>query len=1081
VSSTLSQVPAPLRTRRTSIRRRLLTQSIVTLGLLLLAAVLISLQVSRLLNATAVLETAAERVRVVGDVRTESTALLGTVSRLVPLQDGALFSSEVGAVLADLEASQAELLALAEAEEDETVSQALNDVAARVSAIISLSRSMVLQAQDGQWPSVQVRVGVLNRDQQQISAELTRLVEEVQAAQQAASREVAEARQAAIVISGIVGLLTILVSAVAFVDINRRIGGPVAALTSGVERLAAGAFGERVQIDSNDEMGELAEAFNSMAMELQASYGVLEERVQQRTRDLALAAEIGQRLGLVRDLEQLLNEAVTRIRDRFDLYYTQVYLVDETGRNLVLHAGTGSAGEELVRRSFRLPLDRTSINGTAALDKQAVIIPNTAESGIFRPNVLLPETRSEMAVPLLAGDQVLGVLDLQSSETGGLTEDILPAFEALAGQVAIAVENARLLVQGEEARRIAAGAAQQRIRAGWQEYLNAIERKEFVGFTFAEAGLVPLEQPLSVLEKEVWERVLTMPIAVQDTEIGAIELEALPGQAWAPEQVDLVQSVAEQVAQQVENLRLLAESQRYRDEAEAALRQATQEGWAAFQATSGQHYVYSYQQGEVVAESEDGQLAPGKRGVALQVRGETIGEMRVPAEAEEGEAARLVGAVAERLSAHIENLRLSQQTEQALAEAERRSAQQALLNRVVSDISATLDLRESLNIVVKALAEATSSTQARIALRRPGRSKLTVVAEAHDPVRTPSALGVEIPIEGNPLTQQVITQQRAVMVSNVQTSAAGEPIRDMLRAQGIETLFLMPVIAGKDVIGTAGLDLLEPGATFSEEERQLAESIVLQAGTAIQNARLFEQVQETLAVTERLYNASARINAAADVQEAVAAVAEGGQHAAFDRVVLFLFEQSATGELEAISSAATWHSGMGPAPTPLGTRYEKERLAALQLLLSNEPLFVNEIETDERADPATKAVFRALDVRSLVVIPVTARGRQLGSLLLEGGEVQRFASEEFEPYLALAGQLALALDRQQLLTSAQRRAERERLINVIGQKIQSAPTIESAMQVALAELGQALHARRGYVALQAGPGKNGDQEARETE
>jgi GAF domain-containing protein len=91
-----------------------------------------------------------------------------------------------------------------------------------------------------------------------------------------------------------------------------------------------------------------------------------------------------------------------------------------------------------------------------------------------------------------------------------------------------------------------------------------------------------------------------------------------------------------------------------------------------------------------------------------------------------------------------------------------------------------------------------------------------------------------------------------------------------------------------------------------------------------------------------------------------------------------------------------------------------------------------------------------------VILPLAARGRQLGSLLLESSERQSFAPEEFETYQSLAGQLALALDRQLLLTSAQRRAERERLINVIGQKIQAATTIEGAMQVALSELSEAL-------------------------
>lgn len=1067
--------------RRTSIRQRLLVQSVVTLGLLLLAALLIFWQVSRLLGAITVLETAGERVRVVGEVRTGSTALLGTVSRLLPLQDSALFSRDVSAVLADLEASQAELLALAAAEGDEEVGRSLFAVAERVGAIINLSRTMILQAEDGQWTGVQVRVGVLNRDQQQINAEINRLVAQVQAGQEGAIREVAAARQAVIVYPAIVGVLTLLFTVAALVDIYRRIATPVAALTSGAGRLAAGRFDERVSVDSNDELGELAQAFNSMATELQSSYGVLEDRVQQRTRDLALAAELGQRLSLVHDLEQLLAEAVTRIRDRFALYYTQLYLADEAGRNLVLQAGTGSAGEELLRRSFRLPIDRTSINGTAVLDKRAVVIPDTGSSPVFRANPLLPETRSEIAVPLLIGDEVLGVLDLQSNLSGGLAAESLPAFEVLAGQLAIAVENARLFAQAEEARRAAADSARKRVREGWQEYLNALQRKEFVGFDYAGADVRPLEQPFVVGPPDPGENALAWSIMLQGEEIGAIELQGAPRREWTPEELELVNGVSEQIAQQVENLRLVAEAQHYRDEAELALQRATREGWAQYMAAAGDVLAYRYEGGQV--QPAPPEVGPPGGGVVLPLalRGEPIGKLVLAKEPSDGAAARLAGAIAERLSAHIENLRLSQQTEQALAEAERRSAEQALLNRVVSDISATLDLRQSLNIVVQALVEATGCDQARVALRLPRRTKLVVVAEAHDPERTASALGVEIPVEGNPLTQQVISQRKSMLVSAAQTSSEGEPIREMLQEQGIESFLLIPVASGSDIIGTVGLDLLDPGDQFSPEARQLAESIVLQAGTAIQNSRLFEQVQETLAVTERLYEASARLNAAADLQDAVAAVAEGGRHPAIDRTVLFLLEHNATGELEAIISAASWDSGTGPAATPPGIRYERDQLSALELLLTGEALYVNDIKSDERGDPATKAVFKQLGISAVVILPLAARGRQLGSLLLESSERQSFAPEEFETYQSLAGQLALALDRQLLLTSAQRRAERERLINVIGQKIQAATTIEGAMQVALSELSEALRARRGYVALHTAAGTNGDPQKVATE
>jgi putative methionine-R-sulfoxide reductase with GAF domain len=117
------------------------------------------------------------------------------------------------------------------------------------------------------------------------------------------------------------------------------------------------------------------------------------------------------------------------IRSRFDLYYAQVYLTNPAQNALLLEAGTGTVGAELVGRGHRLPLNTASINGRAAMEKQSVVISDTGTSATFKPNPLLPDTRSEMAVPLLVGEKVVGVLDLQSQNPGTLNQDILPAFE----------------------------------------------------------------------------------------------------------------------------------------------------------------------------------------------------------------------------------------------------------------------------------------------------------------------------------------------------------------------------------------------------------------------------------------------------------------------------------------------------------------------------------------------------------------------------------------------------------------------------------------------------------------------------
>ncbi len=175
--------------------------------------------------------------------------------------------------------------------------------------------------------------------------------------------------------------------------------------------------------------------------ELAALSAELEERVAARTQDLNLAAQIGREVSQVRGLNLLLPQAVQLIYESFNLYQVQIYLVDEGEKQLVLRASTGHVGEQLMVDGHQLPLDESSMNGTAVVQKRPIIVSDTMQSQQFRPHPLLPETRAELVMPLLVGEQVFGVLDLQSNRTDNLTEETLPAFSVLAGQLAIAIQN----------------------------------------------------------------------------------------------------------------------------------------------------------------------------------------------------------------------------------------------------------------------------------------------------------------------------------------------------------------------------------------------------------------------------------------------------------------------------------------------------------------------------------------------------------------------------------------------------------------------------------------------------------------
>ena len=127
----------------------------------------------------------------------------------------------------------------------------------------------------------------------------------------------------------------------------------------------------------------------------------------------------------------------------------------------------------------------------AASEQRPILVSNTETSPIFRPNPLLPETRSELSVPLRVGERVVGVLDMQSARPGALSEENLAAFETLAGQLAIAIDNAELIAQAERARDEMEKHASRLTAEGWVEYLDAIQHSERLGYAYDGETIQP--------------------------------------------------------------------------------------------------------------------------------------------------------------------------------------------------------------------------------------------------------------------------------------------------------------------------------------------------------------------------------------------------------------------------------------------------------------------------------------------------------------------------------------------------------------------------------------------------------------
>ena len=647
-------------------------------------------------------------------------------------------------------------------------------------------------------------------------------------------------------------------------------------LTRSAAALQEGNLDQVVDVAGHDEVTLLGTTFNSMASQLKNLFSTLEQRVAERTHSLELAAKVSHTVSQVRALDVMLTDAAELIRAQFDLYYVQVYLTNPSQTALLLQSGTGTVGAELLKRSHQLSLNTTSINGRAAIEKRSVVVADTTASAIFKPNPLLPDTRSEMAVPLLIGERVVGVLDLQSRESGKLNLDILIAFEALAGQLAIAIQNANFLAEAEQARAEVESQAQRLSRVNWVDYLDAIHKPEETGFVFEQNKIAPLTG-----EEQINVNALTAPITVIGEALGNLVVE-MEGQSPIAHASELVHTVARQVAQQIESLRLLDSAERYRAEAEEASRRNTREGWKDYMQANvdeGMSYIYDLKEVRPYHSNGGQQAEESAYSLPLKVRDETVGRLVVQGlESSDSESRSLANAVAERLGAHIEGLRQFDETKRGQIELDKRAQQLAAVAEVSSVSSRELNIEKMLTSVVHLTQRKFGLYHAHVFTFNENTSVLHIAAcgwkegDVHEGTHGTAAIPLA---QEQSLVARAARTRQAVIVNDVHNEPGWLP--NPLLPDTLSEL-AVPLIIGDQILGVLDVqsDILN---AFSEEDANIYATLASQVSTALQNARSFAKSQQQAERESTLNVISQKIQSATTVEAVLQIAARELGHA----------------------------------------------------------------------------------------------------------------------------------------------------------------------------------------------------------
>lgn len=291
---------------------------------------------------------------------------------------------------------------------------------------------------------------------------------------------------------------------------------------------------------------------------LEQERATLEQRVAERTKELEkkadqlnAAAYIAQQAAEFKNLDVLLPNVVQLISQEFGFYHAGIFLVTEKGDYAILQAASSEGGKRMVERGHRLRVGAEGIVGFVAAERRPRIALDVGTDAVYFDNPDLPDTRSEIAIPLVAQHKLIGVLDVQSTEPQAFHQSDLDILQTLADQIAVAIENVRLITESQALIHELESISKESAWTSWQEQL----RRKSLAYRYSPTGIQPLQAETAPKQEG---HTLVVPIQFRGTTIGKITLRRKPAQpAWSNDERQLANEIAVQAALALDNARLI--------------------------------------------------------------------------------------------------------------------------------------------------------------------------------------------------------------------------------------------------------------------------------------------------------------------------------------------------------------------------------------------------------------------------------------------------------------------------------------------------------------------------------------------